>query len=64
MRTWLMIAEPKISIQVIDRMMQPIAGLSVSAPADRQKLAQWTPLVRSSAARISRALGFSAGSGA
>ena len=34
-----------------------VAGLSISAPADRQKPAQWTPLVRDAAARISRALG-------
>jgi DNA-binding IclR family transcriptional regulator len=37
-----------------------IAGLSVSAPADRQKLAHWTPLVRATAAQISRAMGYGA----
>jgi DNA-binding IclR family transcriptional regulator len=35
-----------------------IAALSLSAPADRQKPAQWTPLVRAAAGRISRAVGF------
>jgi len=35
-----------------------VAGLSVSAPADRQKPAAWTPLIRDTAARISRSLGF------
>ena len=35
-----------------------VAALSISAPADRQKLPHWTPLVRSTAARISQALGF------
>ena len=34
------------------------AALSVSAPAERQKPAEWTPLIRSAAARISQALGF------
>ena len=49
-----------IAAGVHDDSAQLVAGLSVSAPADRQKLAQWTPLVRNTAARISRALGFSA----
>lgn len=34
------------------------AALSVSAPAERQRPAEWTPLIRASAARISHALGF------
>ena len=34
------------------------AALSVSAPAERQKPAAWTPLIRAAAARISHALGF------
>lgn len=36
------------------------AGLSVSAPAERQKPAPWTPLIRDAAARISNALGYAA----
>jgi DNA-binding IclR family transcriptional regulator len=35
-----------------------VAALSVSAPAERQKQAQWTPLIQQAAERISRALGF------
>ena len=35
------------------------AALSVSAPAERQRPAEWTPLIRSAALRISQALGFS-----
>jgi DNA-binding IclR family transcriptional regulator len=35
-----------------------IAALSVSAPAERQKQAQWAPLLREASARISRSLGF------
>ena len=38
----------------------PVAALSVSAPADRQRQAQWIPLVRATAAHISRAIGFGA----
>jgi DNA-binding IclR family transcriptional regulator len=34
------------------------AGLSVSAPAERQKPAPWTPLIRNAAAQISKALGY------
>lgn len=34
------------------------AALSVSAPAERQKPAEWAPLIRTAAGRISHALGF------
>jgi DNA-binding IclR family transcriptional regulator len=37
---------------------QLVAGLSLSAPADRQRQAQWSPMVRTTAARISQALGY------
>lgn len=47
-----------IAAGIADDGGQLVAGLSVSAPADRQKLAQWTPLVRSTAQRVSRALGY------
>ena len=35
-----------------------VAALSVSAPAERQRQAQWTPLIQAAAERLSRALGF------
>ena len=46
-----------IAAGVRDDTGQLIAGLSVSAPAERQKRDQWTPLIRDCALRISRALG-------
>lgn len=49
-----------IAAAITDDSGAMIAALSVSAPADRQKPHHWTPLVRSAAARISRAMGFAA----
>jgi DNA-binding IclR family transcriptional regulator len=42
---------------VTDDSGELVAGLSVSAPAERQKVAQWVPLIRATATRISHALG-------
>jgi DNA-binding IclR family transcriptional regulator len=47
-----------IAAGVRDDAGQLVAGLSVSAPAERQKPATWTALIQQSAARISSALGF------
>ena len=47
-----------IAAGVWDDAGQLIAGLSVSAPAERQKPGDWTPLIRETAARISRSLGY------
>jgi DNA-binding IclR family transcriptional regulator len=47
-----------IAAAVWDDAGQLVAGLSVSAPADRQKPAAWTPMIRDTAARISRSLGY------
>jgi len=47
-----------IAAAVWDDAGQMVAGLSVSAPAERQKPAAWTPLIRETAARISRAMGY------
>ena len=47
-----------IAAAVWDDSGQLVAGLSVSAPAERQKSSAWTPLIRDTAARISRSLGY------
>lgn len=49
-----------IAAAVWDDAGQLIAGLSVSAPAERQKPEAWTPLIQDTAARISRSLGHAA----
>ena len=49
-----------IAAGVCDDAGQLVAGLSVSAPAERQKSAAWTPLIQDTAARISRSLGHAA----
>jgi DNA-binding IclR family transcriptional regulator len=49
-----------IAAGVWDDAGQLVAGLSVSAPAERQKPEDWTPLIRDTAARISRSLGYTA----
>ncbi|HEY4374501.1 MAG TPA: IclR family transcriptional regulator [Burkholderiales bacterium] len=49
-----------VAAGVLDDAGTLVAGLSVSAPAERQKSAEWTPLIQASAARISRALGYAA----
>ncbi|MBL8382875.1 MAG: IclR family transcriptional regulator [Burkholderiales bacterium] len=46
-----------IAAAVTDDTGATIAALSLSAPADRQKPEQWTPLVRAAAARVSKAMG-------
>ena len=46
-----------IAAGVRDDTGQLAAGLSVSAPAERQQRDKWTPLIRECALRISRALG-------
>lgn len=49
-----------IAAAVWDDAGQLVAGLSVSAPAERQKPEAWTPLIQDTAARISHSLGHAA----
>jgi len=49
-----------IAAGVWDDAGQLVAGLSVSAPVERQKPEAWTPLIQDTAARISRSLGYAA----
>ena len=49
-----------VAAGVRDDTGQLMAGLSVSAPAERQQREKWTPLIGDCALRISRALGYRA----